>query len=323
MLLGFFVERFMNLVKQLAKHLRKNESEVIRFLVDAPNKYRVYKIPKRSHGHRVIAQPSRELKEYQRAFLNLYSFPVHHSAMAYCKGKSIKENALAHVRNNYLLKTDFENFFNSITPTIFWQSIESCPVDVPTFTTQEKKLVEKLIFWCPSKTKDGKLVLSVGAPTSPTISNFCLYEFDRFITNICNDQKITYTRYADDLTFSTNEKDILYTIIPSIQYLLEEHFSHNLKLNHSKTAFSSRAHNRHVTGITLSNERKLSLGRERKRYIKHLVNQFKYNQLDDSDIYHLQGLLAFAQHIEPVFIKRLKAKYTDELIQRIYEASHE
>ncbi|MEZ8349831.1 retron St85 family RNA-directed DNA polymerase [Vibrio coralliirubri] len=313
----------MNLVKQLAGHLRKSESEVIRFLMDAPSKYRVYKIPKRSHGHRVIAQPSKELKEYQRAFLAIYTFPVHHMAMAYSEGKGIRENALSHVRNNYLLKTDFENFFNSITPAIFWQSVDSCTADTPKFTDQEKRLVEKLIFWCPSKTKLGKLVLSVGAPTSPSISNFCLYEFDRFMTNVCNDQKITYTRYADDLTFSTNEKNILHTIVPSIQQLLVEYFSYNLKLNHSKTAFSSRAHNRHVTGITLSNERKLSLGRERKRYIKHLINQFKYNLLDSSDIRHLQGLLAFAQHIEPVFITRLKIKYTSELIQRIYEASHD
>ncbi|MUK93247.1 RNA-directed DNA polymerase [Aliivibrio fischeri] len=313
----------MNLVQQLAKHLKKNESDVIRFLVDAPNKYRVYKIPKRSHGHRVIAQPTKELKEYQRAFISIFKFPVHHSAMAYCEGKSIKENALAHVENSYLLKTDFENFFNSITPAIFWQSIEHCRVDAPIFTAQERKLVEKLIFWCPSKEKNGKLVLSVGAPTSPTISNFCLYEFDNLISNACNAQQITYTRYADDLTFSTNKRDILCTIVSSIQQLLLTIFSHHIKLNYSKTAFSSRAHNRHVTGITISNESKLSLGRERKRYIKHLINQFKYNLLDDSDIRHLQGLLAFAQHIEPVFISRLKTKYTNELIQRIYEASHD
>ncbi|MFA0116946.1 retron St85 family RNA-directed DNA polymerase, partial [Vibrio breoganii] len=322
-LLGFFIEKFMDLVQQLAKHLRKNESEVISFLVDAPNKYRVYKIPKRSHGHRVIAQPTKELKEYQRAFINIFKFPVHRSAMAYCEGKSIKENALAHVKNSYLLKVDFENFFNSITPAIFWQSIENCKVDVPVFTSQERKLVEQLIFWCPSKNKNGKLVLSVGAPTSPTISNFCLYEFDRFVSAVCNDQKITYTRYADDLTFSTNERGILYTIVHSIQQFLSTMFFNQLKLNHSKTAFSSRAHNRHVTGITLNNNDAISLGRARKRYIKHLINQFKYNLLDDSDIRHLQGLLAFAKHIEPSFIERLNSKYTLELIKCIYEANHE
>ena len=314
----------MNLVKQLAKHLRKSEPEVIRFLSDAPNKYRVYKIPKRSYGHRVIAQPSKELKIYQRAFLELYKFPVHQSATAYCKGKSIKDNASAHVLNDYLLKTDFENFFNSITPNVFWGSMESCSIDIPLFTEQEKAIVEKLIFWRPkSVSKDKKLILSVGAPTSPTISNFCMYEFDLRITSICVEKAISYTRYADDLTFSSKKKNILSTILPSIQSLLFDQFTNAIKLNHSKTAFSSPAHNRHVTGITINNERQLSLGRERKRYIKHLVNQFKYDKLDSNDCYHLKGLLAFAKHIEPMFILRLEVKYTPELIQRIYETTHE
>ncbi|HGS5189070.1 TPA: retron St85 family RNA-directed DNA polymerase [Vibrio parahaemolyticus] len=323
LLLGFFIERNMNLVKRLARHLGKSEPEVIHFLADAPNKYRVYKIPKRSYGHRIIAQPTRELKQYQRAFLELYTFPVHSSATAYCKGKSIKDNALSHVKNHYLLKTDLENFFNSITPSIFWKSIETDSITTPKFSESEIDLVERLIFWRPSKLQGGKLVLSVGAPSSPTISNFCLYQFDEYLSLICKEQNISYTRYADDLTFSTCEKDVLHTVIPLIQSLLDYIFASELKLNRSKTVFSSKAHNRHVTGVTLSNEGKLSLGRERKRYIKHLVHSFKYGKLDDSEIRHLQGMLSFAKHIEPIFIDRLKEKYTNELIKRIYEAGHE
>ncbi|QYJ79858.1 retron St85 family RNA-directed DNA polymerase [Shewanella acanthi] len=310
----------MDLVKNLANNLGKRESEVRRFLADAPNKYRVYKIPKRSYGHRVIAQPSKELKDYQRAFLQLYTFPVHRAAMAYCKGKSIKENAQAHASKKYLLKTDLENFFNSITPRIFWEVVRKNTDLMKVFTSQEVKLVEKLLFWCPSKTKSGKLILSVGAPTSPTISNFCMSEFDKQLSQLCKVKDIVYTRYADDLTFSTNEENLLFKIIPEIQSLLTKNFSFNIKLNHSKTVFSSKAHNRHVTGVTLSNNGKISLGRDRKRYIKHLIHQFKHNQLDTSEIHHLRGMLSFAKHIEPIFIKRLSIKYTDELIRNIYEA---
>ena len=310
----------MDLVKQLAQHLGKKESEVSRFLADAPNKYRVYKIPKRSHGHRVIAQPSKELKKYQRAFLQFYTFPVHKSAMAYCEGKSIKDNARAHAKNNYLLKTDLENFFNSITPDIFWHNIKHNSKLAPNFTQQEIALVEKLLFWCPSKQRNGKLILSVGAPTSPTISNFCMNEFDKQLSKHCDNEEITYTRYADDLTFSTNEKGLLLNFIPHIQSILIKNFSFKIKLNHSKTILSSKAHNRHVTGITLTNDDKISLGRERKRYIKHLVNQFKHDKLNDSELHHLKGLLSFAKHIEPMFITRLNIKYTEELILSIYKA---
>ena len=312
----------MCVIKQLAKQLDEDEDEVIQFLSNAPKKYKVYKIPKRTHGYRVIAQPSKELKNYQRAFLKLYKFPVHQSAMAYVEGRSIKDNALAHVNNQYLLKTDLENFFNSITPSVFWNSLDRCKSNPPEFSNQDKIWIEKLLFWNPSKRNDGKFILSVGAPSSPMISNFCLFEFDRFLEKLCYEKVITYTRYADDLTFSTNVKGLLSTLIPLIQEALISFFNHNIRLNHSKTAFSSKAHNRHITGVTLSNEGQLSLGRERKRYIKHLIHQFKYNKLEESNLSHLQGLLSFAKHIEPLFIERLKSKYSNVLIQCIYEANY-
>lgn len=313
----------MSVVKQLAGYLNKNDSEVRRFLLNAPQKYKVYKIPKRTHGHRVIAQPSKELKEYQRAFLDLYSFPVHSSAMAYCKGKSIKDNALAHVKNEYFLKIDLENFFNSIDNDLFWNCFDQCSRSLPNFTFRDRETVEKIIFWTPSKINNKKLILSVGAPSSPLLSNFCFYEFDQYLNEICIKRRIIYTRYADDLTFSTNVKQLLHTLLPLIKDLLIKLFNNALRLNNTKTVFSSRAHNRHVTGVTINNNGELSIGRERKRYIKHLVHQFKCNQLDGSDIGYLQGLLSFAKHIDPAFIGALEIKYTDILMQNIYKANYE
>ena len=307
----------MNLSKKLALELKKNEHEVIAFLLNAPNRYKVYKIPKRSHGHRIIAQPTSELKNYQRAFVKLFKFPLHKSATAYRLGKSIKENALAHAKNKYLLKTDLENFFNSINPELFWNCLNKSGAKAPYSDPFEKMLVEKILFWCPSKTREGKLILSVGAPSSPLISNFCLYIFDCALFDYCKNKNINYTRYADDLTFSTITKDILYDIIPIIQKLLKDNFDNEIKLNHSKTVFSSKAHNRHVTGITINNEGDLSLGRERKRYIKHLINQYKYQQLDKTEEDHLRGLLSFAKHIEPNFLERLKVKYSNEIIDSL------
>ncbi|MEL0605544.1 retron St85 family RNA-directed DNA polymerase [Pseudoalteromonas undina] len=313
----------MNLTKKLALELKKNELVISSFLTNAPNKYKVYKIPKRTHGYRTIAQPTSELKKYQRTFIKLFDFPVHNSAMAYRKGKSIKDNAFVHSKNKYLLKTDLENFFNSITPELFWKCLQSCSETTPSFNLNEKKLVEKILFWCPSKIKGGKLVLSVGAPSSPEISNFCLYNFDKILFEICESQNIKYTRYADDLTFSTNTKDTLFTLIPIIRRLLKECFNDHIRLNHSKTVFSSKAHNRHITGVTIDNNGNLSLGRERKRYIKHLVNNYRFNKLDESDKNHLRGLLAFASHIEPIFILRLKEKYTNNIIDSLCGAGYE
>jgi RNA-directed DNA polymerase len=321
MLLGFlFLGLMMDLIKKLAEKLKKNESEVTRFLARAPLKYRVYTIPKRTSGHRVIAQPSKELKEYQRAFLSLWEFNIHDAAMAYREGLSIKDNANRHRHNRYLLKLDLENFFNSISSEVFWKVWQ---IHYPIPLDREKDLMERLLFWSPSKLVYGKLILSVGAPSSPMLSNFFMYQFDVAISELCNSQGITYTRYADDLTFSTRQKDILFNIPKLVAEKIREHFGNVLNVNRRKTVFSSKGHNRHVTGITIDNKGNLSLGRERKRYIKHLVNQYKYNKLDQEDIHHLKGLLAFAKHIEPFLITRLELKYSTKLIAQIFEESYE
>ena len=297
-----------------------SESEVMGFLARAPYKYRVYTIPKRTAGHRVIAQPTKTLKAYQRAFLSLFELKIHDCAMAYRKGLSIRDNANQHKNNRYLLKLDLENFFNSITHEIFWdvwQKHYQMPFE------KEKLYMEKLLFWSPSKTLVGKLVLSIGAPTSPMLSNFFMYEFDGVISTLCTRQGVTYTRYADDLTFSTNYKDVLFNIPKLVSAQLSELFGGALVVNRRKTIFSSKAHNRHVTGITIDNKGNLSLGRERKRYIKHLVNQYQFDQLDKEDIYHLKGLLAFAKHVEPLLIARLELKYSAKLIAQIFEEHYE
>ncbi|HFQ5112091.1 TPA: retron St85 family RNA-directed DNA polymerase [Vibrio vulnificus] len=309
----------MSLIKQLAQKLNKSEIEVSHFLLNAPKKYKVYTIPKRTSGHRTIAQPSKELKEYQRKYLELQQLPIHEAAMAYREGISIKQNAIAHKNNPYLLKLDLENFFNSISNSLFWKVWKSIKTLPP---RQDQRALEQLLFWCPSKTTGGSLVLSIGAPSSPLVSNFFMYHFDFDISEICRKKGITYTRYADDLTFSTKNKEILFELPQIVKEHLEEHFENSIKINKKKTRFSSKAHNRHVTGITLNNDGKLSLGRKRKRYIKHLVHQVQIGCLSDEDRLHLKGLLAFAKHIEPMFLQSLKKKYSVDLITQIIEDSN-
>ena len=105
------------LVEMLVRELRVGEREVLQLIATAPERYKVYSIPKRSGGRREIAQPARELKVAQRAIMRNYlsSLPVHDAAFAYVAGKSIKDNAEIHSKNGSILKYDFENFFPSIT----------------------------------------------------------------------------------------------------------------------------------------------------------------------------------------------------------------
>ncbi|EEV4363641.1 MULTISPECIES: retron St85 family RNA-directed DNA polymerase [Enterobacterales] len=300
----------MKIVTALAQQLKYSELELLQLALKAPYKYRVYTIPKRTHGRRTIAQPTKSVKELQREFLKYKDFPFHANSMAYRKGISIKDNAASHSTNSFLLKMDLANFFNSLTPDVFWNVWAD---HWEPLSTLEHRLVENILFW----DNKGKLMLSVGAPSSPTISNFCLFFFDVAITNYCSGINVTYTRYADDLTFSCNTPGILSTIPEFISQILKDKFNGKISINHQKTIFSSKAHNRHVTGITITNDTKLSIGRYRKRYIKHLINQYKYSLLDSDSIYHLKGMISFANHIEPDFVISLRNKYSSTLINEI------
>lgn len=303
------IKLFAHLQKQLNFSRKKIES----FSASAPYKYKVYTIPKRNSGHRVIAHPSRELKLYQRAVLLVLDeyLTAHRASFAYLLGKSIKDNALQHVNNKYLLKMDFSDFFNSIVPDMFLTALQHKGV---TLSDAETRLLTNLLFWNKTKSIDEKLVLSVGAPSSPSISNLIMYDFDLFVFNYCLDRSIVYTRYADDLTFSTNKKDVLFDIPRVVKGALGSFFKHRIMVNERKTVFSSKAHNRHVTGVTITNENTLSIGRERKRMISSMLHKFKIGKLDEAEFDYLKGILAFALFIEPNFLNRLEVKYGRELL---------
>jgi RNA-directed DNA polymerase len=294
---------------ELEKSLASNISEINRLLLQIPSKhYKVYKIPKRTFGFRTIAQPTKKVKLAQKAVVSVLSkhTEVHHAAKAYVKNRSIVDNAKVHQKSTFLLKMDLENFFNSITPKMLFKALQHQGIEV---TDKEKYILEQLLFWNRTRKINGKLVLSVGAPSSPYISNLIMYSFDKRITSICKKMGVAYSRYADDLTFSVNKKCVLIPFIDTVKKSLHKEFGNEILINNSKTVLSSKAHNRHVTGITITNDNKLSLGRDRKRYISSLVHKFKLNKIDHDDIVSLKGLVGLSKNIEPKFFDRLILKY--------------
>lgn len=306
----------MNLYQSLSSELNLTKDEIDVFALSAPKKYKVYSIPKRTSGRRTIAHPSKELKLFQREVVSFLEplLPVHSCSFAYKKGMGIKKNAQKHAGSKYLLKMDFESFFNSISNDVFLIAINSIKHD---FSFKELNLLINLLFWCPSKKPNGKLVLSVGAPSSPLVSNFIMNEFDKLVHQICVQEKITYTRYADDITFSTNIKNSLFKFPERIRMILKSYLTGFLSINESKTVYSSTAHNRHVTGVTLTNQGGISLGRKRKRYISSLIFQFSKESLPVDEVNYLKGLIAFSQDIEPEFIDRMKKKYSVAVFDKL------
>ncbi|GAB2702346.1 retron St85 family RNA-directed DNA polymerase [Aliiglaciecola aliphaticivorans] len=306
----------VKLYKELTDKLSISRSSLTRFSDSAPKKYKVYTIPKRSSGQRVIAHPSKKLKNIQRELVNILSstFRSHDSAFAYKKGLSIKDNAQKHINSKYLLKMDFSNFFNSITPSVLFLICEKNHIH---WSRAEQRLLTNILFWNKTKSDGGKLVLSVGAPSSPLISNFVLFDFDCEINKFCSSYNINYSRYADDITFSTNQKGLLFGVPNVVKNILRDIYKDSITINDLKTVYSSKKHNRHVTGVTISSENKLSIGRARKRMISSLIHQYRIGTIGQDDALYLQGLLAFSISIEPEFIERMKLKYSENVVNSV------
>jgi len=305
----------MGIMDVLLKELPVELEFLTGFLNTAPHRYKVYEIPKRSGGSRVIAQPAKKLKYIQTIAIDKYlsGLPVHSAAMAYRPNVSIKDNALKHKNSKYLLKMDFVDFFQSIVPSDLEKHALKFKEDV---TGEDLKYFKKIFFWIPKGKRSYRL--SVGAPSSPFISNTVMYEFDCAVSKLCEVDGVTYTRYADDLTFTTNKENVLFKYPEIIKKIIENVDGPNLKINSKKTIFSSKKNNRHVTGLVLNNENKISLGRDKKRFIKSLVYKYKVGGISDvHEINQLKGLVAYAKFMEPSFYTSLVKKYGLDLILRL------
>ena len=165
-------------------------------------------------------------------------------------------------------------------------------------------------------TKDGHL--TIGAPSSPILSNSVMFEFDEYWSVRCNENDIVYTRYSDDLYFSTNKANVLKDTLRELRRDLALRTSPKLHVNDKKTVFTSRKRMRLVTGLILTSDKRLSLGRKRKRWIKSLVFEYINGRLAQEKLAYLQGIIAYARSVEPRFVGSLSRKYGGEALKGLY-----
>lgn len=150
--------------------------------------------------------------------------------------------------------------------------------------------------------------LTIGAPTSPSISNALCFELDVVLDGLSSGQSVKYTRYADDLFFSSTQKDVLYHLERAVKEQIGKlEVPSRLRLNVAKTKHSSKRGARRVTGIILGSDSKAHVARETKRYIRSMVNRVE--KLDEPAITKLAGLIAYVVGLEPGFINKLILKY--------------
>lgn len=304
----------------------------------APLLYKVFYIPKKNGGEREIAQPKAIIKDIQRKkIIELCKLlPVHDSAKAYVHGKNgILENAKVHKQSKYFLKLDFSDFFHSIKAANFNSFLDTKNIplqDRPLLlkiffmfnkqSGQEKtrkvyKLlksnndIEILLAMCNTFKDDFRL--SIGAPSSPMLSNMIMYEFDEKITNWAHKNKLLYTRYADDLTFSSSSKLNTNAIIATVENTINEIPYLEIKLNSKKTKTISSAKRVSITGLNITSDNKISVGRDQKKKIRAMLHYLSQDNLSEKNKEYLKGWLSYIKSVERDHFDTLINKYPTEM----------
>jgi len=276
--------------------------ELVVLIQTAPNRYKEHFIDKRhGRGKRLISQPTAELKFFQRYLIKeeLASLPIHSAATAYQSGHSIKSHATPHAAGAYLMKLDFKDFF----PSLKEKAIRYRLSKDTNYTDAEQWILCQLL--CRRPTSGGALHLSIGAPSSPFLSNYLMWEFDEKLSNICAGSGVIYTRYADDLAFSTSKPHLLDVVLSAVNKLIAELSYLGLSLNRDKTVNVSKKNRRTLTGLTLSNQGTVSIGREQKRLLRATIHAYCLNKLPKNEVAKLRGQLAFVYSIDRIFVIEL------------------
>lgn len=299
------------LFQRLLTNLPLSADELSSFIETAPRKYKDHLMKKRNgRGFRTISQPTSGLKYIQRFLISheLANLPVSDCAMAYVKNKNIRSHAEAHAGNHFLLKMDFRDFFPSITPSLLRKEI----IRSGRFNDKDFEILSKLLFRYDSGS--GSLRLSIGAPSSPHVSNVVMWQFDNLINERCRAEGVTYTRYADDLAFSTDIPNVLDVIEFEVVSLAKEMLS--IGINESKTINVSRKHRRTLTGLTLGNDGSVSIERSKRKIIRARLHKI-YLGFNDQNIDNLCGMLSFLLAVDPEFVRGLLRKYDFSSIEDV------
>lgn len=199
--------------------------------------YKKYEISKRNGGKRIIYEPNYTLKKVQRNILDnvLSGFKISKYAMAYVKGKSVKDNANMHVNKKLILKLDIKDFFNNISFMDVYNK-----VFLEEYFPKQARTV--LTYLCTYNE-----FLPQGAPTSSYISNLIMQDFDEKIGLFCEKNNISYTRYSDDMTFSGdfNVKMVIFKVKDELKKM-------GMQLNYDKIHVIYSNMSQQVTGITVN-----------------------------------------------------------------------
>lgn len=242
--------------------------------------YTTFTIPKKSGESRIIHTPVTPLKIIQKKLNQVLRcvYQPKASTHGFAVGRSIITNAKQHLRQRYILNLDIKDFF----PSINFGRVRGLYMAFPYHCTKDVATILAQICCYENK-------LPQGAPTSPIVSNMICASLDSQLQKLAKKYHCIYTRYADDITFSTSKPKFP----PQLSYFsdkleklvigdeLEQIIEKNgFSINQSKTRLKTRYKRQEVTGITV-NER-LNVKRKAIRQVRAMLHAWEKYGLEEA-----------------------------------------
>ncbi len=213
----------------------------------AKNQYYHFEIPKKKRGEtRPISSPTYKLKTIQKCINEILNsvFVSHPNSFGFIPNKSIVDNAKLHIGKNFVYNIDLDSFF----PSTEFRRIKSVLELKPFYLTADKEPLAFLIanICCYNG------FLPQGAPTSPTLTNIVCQRLDRKLTKLAGRYNATYSRYADDITFSAKLNIFDKWFKARLKIIIER--QENFKIKLEKERLQNWNTRQEVTGIIVNNK---------------------------------------------------------------------
>jgi RNA-directed DNA polymerase len=313
------VEEYVFRVKSILTHVEdfiltktNTLSDINSVLINA--EYIKFKITKKKSSlKRLISVPPKYIKFSQGQFLPdlnaLYNLIKPNYVYGYVgnqyrltKSYNIQSNAQNHLSKNWVLNIDLSNFFASIKKEKIFQLFIAAPFN---FSKKEAEIISNLT------THNGEL--PIGSPTSPILSNLVFLKVDKELIKLASKFNLTYTRYADDLTFSSNQKPSEYLINNIISIITK----HGYEINFKKINLKSKNERQEVTGLVVN--KKLNLKNEYYKLVRAILFNLKKDYNASREKYIETYRHQYNRHLKNYYYKnRTKYSYFDEFSKDIH-----
>lgn len=316
----------------LADNMKISVNE-LRFLafnrsVSKVSHYVRFKIPKKTGGERLISAPMMRLKNAQYWILAniLEKVDLHQAAHGFVSQKSIVSNATPHLQSEVVINLDLKDFFPTITQERvkgvfrklgYSHNIATTLSLICTEADTEGVELDGETWYIAT----GERRLPQGAPTSPALTNILCRRLDNRLQGLADKLGFTYTRYADDMTFSGKKEGIknVNLLLKCVNQIVTDE---GLTIHPDKTKVMRKGSRQEVTGITVNETP--SVCRKKLKQFRALLYQLEKDGTTEGKKWGQSGdilasALGFAQYVAMVQPEKGKAlvAQTKAIIKKI------